>query len=128
MNIRRPVIDKRPKVSSFNVQPVETPPVSSPCQGEAGRGEVTFTPEDIEILRQSAERGRGRMFTLGLRGRSYEEERYEFAKDWAEGNHWNTARTRNWAAKIKRELEQMRTRLADHAAPGESSGKARSAR
>lgn len=84
---------------------------------------VQFTAEDLELLRRSADAGRAMMFNLGRRGKSYQEKRYEFAKDWAEGNHWNTKRTREWAQDIREELEQMRAVAAARAA-GTTSGSA----
>ena len=81
---------------------------------------IQFTAEDIDLLRASADVGRAMMFTMRRRGKSYQEKRYEFAKDWAEGNHWNTKRTREWARDIRKELEQMRAVAAARAKAGQS--------
>lgn len=111
MNIRRPVIGKRPKVSSFNVQSVKE--------------DLDFTAEDLELLRKSAEFAQTAIENVGCHFESYQEKRYKFAKEWAEGSRWNTSKTWDWVRQIKRELAEMRIRAAAHAAPGASGGKAR---
>lgn len=109
MNIRRPVIGKRPPVSSFGVQPVA----------------VEFTAAEIEILRQTAEAAREIIKGVGGRFESYQEKRYEFAKEWAEGNHWNSKKSIAWAERIKREVKAlMLLRNSAGNAAGTTSGSA----
>jgi hypothetical protein len=82
--------------------------------------DITFTADDLDLLRKSADIGRAMMFNARLRGKSPQEKSYEFAKDWAEGNHWNTKRTREWAKEIKKRLDQMRAIAAARVKAGPS--------
>lgn len=66
--------------------------------------DITFTPEEIEVLRISAEMTAHYLRAEGLRFKPYQVKRYEFAKEWAEGNHWTSKKAVAWAARIKREL------------------------
>lgn len=121
MNIRRQVEGRRPKVSSFDVQPLP----SSAKSASSADNDLDFTQEDLDLLKRSADFAHICIENVGCHFESYQEKRYTFAKDWAEGNRWNTPKTWDWVRQIKRELADMRKRSAAHAAPGESSGKAR---
>ena len=82
------------------------------------REKIIISMEDLTLLKESAEIGRARMFAAGLRGKSYQEKRYEFAKEWAGGNHWNTRSTREWARNILIELKILRESAAARAEAG----------
>ena len=122
MNIRRPVIGKRPKISSFKVQSVT---MNSELCTQNSADALDFTADDLALLKRSSDFAQTCIENVGCHFESYQEKRYRFAKEWAEGHRWNTPKTWNWVRQIKRELAEMRSRLAAHAAPGESSGKAR---
>jgi len=68
---------------------------------------ITFTTEEIEVLRRSAEMTRTIIKNIGGTFESYQEKRYEFAKDWAEGNHWTSKKSVAWAERIKREVRSL---------------------
>lgn len=87
--------------------------------------EITFTAEDLELLRQAAVAAATMIHNVGCRFESYQEASYQFAKEWAEGNRWNTPKTRAWARRIEGDLVRMRRRAAGAAEHGESGAKAR---
>jgi hypothetical protein len=128
--VRRLPVRHEPEEHENGPEGKENGVMESRVQGPVSKvqEEITFTFEDLELLRVATDIGRATMFKFGLRGKSYEERRYEFAKEWAEGNRWNTARTRAWARDIKRELEEMRAASAAPAAPGDPAGQARNGR
>ena len=89
---------------------------------------ITFTAAEIEVLRRSAEMTEQYLRSEGLRFKPYQVKRYEFAKEWAEGNHWNSKKSTAWAEKIKRELKAakdlMRRRGSAGSAGATTSGSA----
>lgn len=81
---------------------------------------ITFTPDDLALLRASADVARTTIQNTGCHFESYQEKRHTFAREWMEGRAWHTEKSLSWAQEIKRELAEMRKRHAAHAARGES--------
>ncbi|MEK6744268.1 MAG: hypothetical protein AABZ15_11680 [Nitrospirota bacterium] len=92
--------------------------------GAGVREEIQFTAEDLARLRSSAESAAAIARRHGCRDATYQERRWEFAKDWAAGNRWNTKKSWNWAREIKKELDEMKRKGIE----GSRYGTARAAR
>lgn len=71
-----------------------------------GEGKIEFTAKDLHRLRWEARTARARMKAEGLYGRCFEEERYEFAREYARGNTWNTERSKRFAERVRKHLDQ----------------------
>ncbi len=68
------------------------------------RSVITFSPAELELLQREADEALALRKGAGLGVESYQEKRLAFALELNRGGVFDTARTRRWAKKIKKEL------------------------